>query len=704
MTTLDAAAALDGVAKRLETGCADLTPELTAIAREHAVQQLSGVPPTFVQAIWGEGHPYAHDLGPPELARITDAELCEFIGAHYSASAATLVITGAIGPSLPAQIDARFGGIEASTVRPQPPVTPVAPTGSRQRRVIWGLDRPTAAVAYAIPAQGDQDDYIVDLAIRRIQAWADERKVELHVAVVGGRRGRALVLGVPADHESDLERAHEKLHDLLAVAYVRVDEDVAETASDDQLVEAQALDDPFQRGGVIADLVAAGRKLDLLRRQHAFATAKSPRPWILEHITNGSPRMLDLIPAVANGGQAIEALADPATAIDRALAGAYAPGDPVAPQPLPLRPLDRPFEDYTLANGLRVVLAADVGATTVDVRLVFPVGANDDPSPGIAMRAAAELQVDDGFSAGPDARDRVTWYATTAIERNDVEVTDTSTHFRAVGFAALGDWHVFSIGWHVIKGTYELSALKPFSRHYAPRGATLIVSGGFDRAVVRPIIERWFGSWTGSKQAPPRAAVDRSHRVVAFEPGPRAEEQSVQVTLAYPPSRPVNTGAATLLASVLQLRLAAATRAGAQITVGFDLRDSRLHVTAEIDPDDAAAVAHVIATEVAQLRASGASTSELEHARQRALAHALATEVGTSGRARQLEDAVIMRHAPNDDSMITQLRAMAADDVTEVARLLIDPATVRVAVRAPKGLSANVLTGLGIDPKTADKR
>ncbi|HEX7703218.1 MAG TPA: insulinase family protein [Kofleriaceae bacterium] len=701
-TTLDVPAALEQAARRLETTCSDLTPELTAIARDHALQQLIGTPPAFVQAVWGEGHPYGHDLGAPELARITDAELCDFIGAHYAPSAATLVVTGAIGPEVVGQLEARFGSIKPGVAHAQPPVTPITPTSRRERRVIWGLGKPTAALAFVIPARGDQDDYIVDLALRRIQSWADQRKIDLHVAVVGGRRGRALVLGIEANREGDLEKAHDKLHDLLQVSYVGVDGEVADLSSDDQLVEAQALDDPFQRGAVIADLVAAGRRLDLLRRVRGFAGAKSPREWIRDHLASGPARMLDLIPAVSNGGQSIEALADPATAIDRTLAGAFSPADSAAePPPQPLRPLDRPIEDYKLPNGLRVLFAADPGATTLDVRLVFPVGANDEPSPGIAMRAAADLQVDDGFAAGPDARERVSWYANSAIERNDIEVTNTSTHFRSVGFAALGDWHVFSIGWHVIKGTYELAALAPFRRHYAPKGATLIVSGGFDRAVLKPIIARWFGAWQTPKERPPLAVPNTSHRPVTYEPG---EMQSVQLELAYSPTKPVNTGAATLLASAIQLRLAQATRTGAQITVNFDLRDSRLHVTAEMDPGEAPAIAHVIAGELAQLRASGASASEISHARQRALAHTLATEISVSGRARQLEDAVIIKHSPNDDSLVTQLRAMAADDVTEAARLLIDPATLLVSVRSPKGVSTEVLRALGLNPATAERR
>ncbi len=523
VTTLDLPHALDLFARRLETTCADLTPELIATARTHAQQQLTGTPPAFVRAVWGEGHPYGHELGDP--AQVTPEQLCAFYTSHYGPANATLVITGPTSPELPAQIDARFGALASRALVAQAAVTPVVTTRQRVRQVVFGLRRPTAALAFSVPALGDQDDVMVELAIRRLSRWAEEHKAELHTVTLGGRRGRALVLGIEVEREADLAKAHERLSDILAEANHIDDEDTAESSAEDQLLEAQELDDPFARGSKIADLVASGRRVELLRKIHGFAAAKSPRPWIQDHLLGGA-RSLDLVPGGdVQTGVSIEALADPASAIDRTFTRV---GEVSAP---PLPALARPIEDYTLANGLRVLLAADPGATTMDVRLLFPVGIADEPAAGIATRAAAELQVNDGFDAGPDAKERVTWY-TTAVQHTDVDVTETATRFRAVGFAALGDWHLFSVAWHVINGTYELASLAAFKRHYVAKGATLIVSGGFDIAAVKPIIDRWYGAWPVPTQPPPHAVPPQrgSRRPITYESG---DPQSIELGLSY---------------------------------------------------------------------------------------------------------------------------------------------------------------------------
>jgi predicted Zn-dependent peptidase len=705
-SALDLDAALELAAHRLETSCDDFTPALLATARDRAQQQLTAIPPAFAQAVWGEGHPYAHELGTPELAAVPTAELCAFYTAHYAPSAATLVITGPVAADLPGTLEQRFGTVHDHALAPRGAITVITPTTQRMRHVVWGLGKPTAALAFQVPAQGDQDDLVPELAIRRIQQWAAEHKADLHAALVGGRRGRALVLAIEADSEAGLGRAHEKLRDILADANTVIEGDTSDATSDDQLLEAQALDDPFHRGAAIADLVASGRRVELLRRVRAFASSASPRSWIREHLTSSSAaRTLDLIPAVPGQGGPIDGLTEPGAMVDRDLADLYVPATPDVAVADPavgrLPPLDRSVEDYTLPNGLHVVLASDPIATTIDVRLVFPVGTHDDPAPGIALRAATELAVDDRVGADTAARDRLVWYGEKAVGHSDVDVSAATTRFRAVGFAALGDWHVFSVAWHVIRGSYEVARLEPFKRHYAPKGATLIVSGGFDRAALRPIIERWFGPWPTPKEPPPRAVPPTGpHHPVVYEPG---DLQSVDLVLSYGPAS-TSRGAAALLASVIQQRLAAVTRTTATLTAAFDPRDGTLVLNAQIDPAAAAPTARAIEGELAALRASGPTAVELASARRRVLAHALAAEIGVSGRARQLEIAVATHNAPNDDSALTELRATTADELVEAARLLIDPATLQVTVRSPKQATDAVLRALGLDPKLADRR
>ncbi len=291
-----------------------------------------------------------------------------------------------------------------------------------------------------------------------------------------------------ADREGQLGNAHDKLRDVLAQAY-HLDLGLApEVPADDLLETAQELDDITRRGERIAELVAAGREPDLARRVRDLAHPPNVRRWIREHLAEGSPRALDLIPA-GSGGVAIEALAEPASATTEVLFDA---AGELAAVPAAAREVS----EYQLESGLRVVLAPDREATTVDLRLVLPIGKAGEPAPGLALRAATELVPDDGYDAGPDAQKRIEWYVHRAVH-SDVDVTQHATQFRVVGLASIADWHLFALAWRVTTGRYKDFAvvLDQIRRRYGPQGATLLATGGFDPAMLRARIATWFGPW-----------------------------------------------------------------------------------------------------------------------------------------------------------------------------------------------------------------
>ncbi len=680
-TALDVEGALDRDARRLEATCADFTPERLAIARDEALLQLTGTPSSFVAAVWGAGHPYAHVLGDPALAGATADELCAFFKAHYGPAAATLVVTGALDADLMAKIRARFESIPRGTVVARAPVPAIAPAKKRQRAVVFGLARPTAAVAFSVPAPGDRDDLTAELAARWIATWDDK----VHVMLVGGVRGRAIVIAREADRENQLGDAHDKLHDLLAEAYQLGLGNAPEIGADELLEATQDVDDVERRGERIAELVSTGHAPDLIRRVQVLAAPPKVRQWIRDHLTEGSGRTLDLIPA-GPGGLPIEALADPASSTTEVLFDATGELPPVPP-------MRRATTDYTLENGLRVVLAPDSDAITVDVRLVLPIGKADEPAPGLALRAAAELESDDGYDAGPDAQHRLVWYAHHA-GHTDADVTRTTTQLRIVGLATLADWHVFELGWHVTTGHYKdfSAVLDQIWHRYGPRVATWIASGRFDPIVIRARVATWFGGWR------PQPVAAAPHVAPTAPPRPEVTETAgaevVDLWIAYEASE-VDRAAARLLASVVRNRLAATTRTSATIAVELDPRDRRLTLAAQIDPSAAAQTAAQIGAELDQLRVTPPSTDELDRARRHALSAALAAEIGPSGRGRQLEAAILANEpltAPDHD--LDALRTLTPDDVRTAATLLLDPARATIDLHGPPNISTPILAAL----------
>ena len=682
-TAIDLEPALEREARRLAATCEDFTPERLAIARAEASLQLAGIPASFVEAVWGAGHPYTRVLGDLSSMNAELDELCAFFHAHYAPSAATLVVTGAFDGGMMDRIRARFGAIPRGTVVPRAPIAPVQASPRRIRAVVFGLAHPTAAVAFAAPAVGDADDVTVELAARWIASWDDQT----HVMLVGGRRGRAIVIAREADRESELGAAHDRIRETLANAYQRALGDAPEIAADERLEAAHELVDVEHRGERIAHLDKPGQTPDLIRRVQALAQPPKVRQWIREHITDRPTRSLDLIPAAPGSGGPVEALAEPASATSEVLFDAR--GD------LPAVPAaHRDVTDYTLGNGLRVVLAPDRGATTVDVRLILPVGKADEAAPGLALRAADELVPDDGYEAGPDAQQRMAWYARHPV-RNDVDVTQTTTQLRVVGLATLADWHVFAVAWRVTTGRYKDfgTVLDQIRRRYGPQGATLIVSGGFDPARIRDRIVTWLGAWH-----PRVAAVATPRGVTSGPPRPEVVEVAnadvVELALGYEAAT-VDRGAARLLASVVRDRLAAATRTSATITVDFDPRDRRLEIGAQIDPSAGAPTTATIYAELERLRAEAPAADELDRARRHALAAALVTEIGASGRARQLEAAILAKEPLTDsDRDLDALRTLTPDDVRTAATILLDPAHASIELRGPPNTTAPILAAL----------
>jgi predicted Zn-dependent peptidase len=230
----------------------------------------------------------------------------------------------------------------------------------------------------------------------------------------------------------------------------------------------------------------------------------------------------------------------------------------------------------------------------------------------------------------------------------------------------------------------------------------LIVSGGFAPAALKPAIERWFGPWQNPSQPAPKGIGDRPRRVVVID---AKEAESFDLELAFAAKREVKAGTGRLLAAALQQRLALALRTSATTDVAFDARDGRLLVTAQIDPGAVSQVVGALAKALELVRTNGLAPAEVEHARRQAIALALAAEVGASGRARELEDATARTHPATDDTPLTELFAATADDVTDTARRLLDPATRAVTTRSVrKEHSIDAMHALGMDPAQIESR
>ncbi|HEY3805038.1 MAG TPA: insulinase family protein [Kofleriaceae bacterium] len=684
-TAVDLDSALELAAKRLETTCDDFDPYALDAAREHATTALTGVPPTLTSAVWGFGHPYGHGLGDPHaLAAITTDDACAFYRANVGPASAVLVVTGAFDDHFADRLRARFSRIAKRELARRAPI-PELPAG-KQRVTVWGLAKPTAALAFAVPAHDAPEQVIAELAAREIQTWDKD----LHVALVGGRRGRALIIALEGDRESDLPRLHDKLNDLISRSYSLDVDSHSNATSEDSLDAAMLLDDPFARGADVADLVAAGGVVERLDRAKSWTMIRVTYHWMRLHVAEGKPHVLDLIPAQPASGGSIELLADPATTTSKGLAAATAP---IAA--IPTRAIARPVIDYTLDNGLRVVLAPDPLSTIVDARLVLPVGSRDEPEPGAATRAALELEGADpsDWSGG----EHVLWYAKHESIQ-DATVTPERTRFRVVGFAGLAEWHVWALAYRVTTGRYEngTGALARWKTHYVPRGATLIVSGGFDPAAIRTTIERWLGPWRAIDPRPLAHTADPTKPLVEV-----ADDKSLALELGYTASA-VSPAAGLVVAAIADRRIAAATRGAMDASTSYDAIDRRIAIEGELDPAGIDQALPAIDRELASLRSDAVPDRELERARRAVIAMRLGSTLPASGRARDLEErALTGEPLQGPDPIVAEVEKLTADDARAAAAALFDRASRSVAVHATRPDGVHVLRTLGIDPNAA---
>lgn len=666
-TTLTLDAAIEAEAHRLELTC----DQLIAPGLDRAHGEIAAHPRAtpLATAIWGAGHPYAPAaIERSAAAAPTSDELCAFYRDHYVPAAATLVVTGPVDAGLLSRLRSRFERLPARAVAARAPVAPVRIEHVQQR--VRGLA--TALAARVVPID-PEDDIIAQLAARRIASW-DEH---LHAFVTGGRRARALVVA--------FEGSRSRLDELLQRANQLSEDDADGLAAEDFLDEQLHLEDVLLRAQAIADDLAEHRHVDRLRRLRTLRGVSKLRIWIRDHVTNAQARVLDLVPD-GPASAPVEDLGVAPVIVDDDRPTATTSYAPLAAAPR--------IEQWTLANGLHVILAPMPGTATVDVRLVLPVGTRQEPTPGVAQRAAAELIMDTGGELGLGESKKLGFYRA-SHSRSEIAVTGTTTRFRFAGPAWLADYHVFIASWLMTTGHYEsdtASTLDPMRRFYGPRGAQLIVAGAFDPGPMHAKISTWFDAWSGGDPIPPPAPRSRTEAV-----GITDTANNVELGINYAQGA-TPRAEATLLAQVLDLRLRMALDAFAVVQASYDGRgDGEIVIHGDVDPGATGLAGQALAGETLSMCARPVAPAELDHAIRRVVAARLEASSVVAGRARQLEETAATPAVIEQE--LARLPNVHPDEIVTACQRSLGPDNRRVVARGPHGSVAILLAAMGIDPR-----
>ena len=780
-------------AQRLEARCdaiddAAFARERDVVLEEEAERSsaLRDVIIAVDSALWGPGHPYARPVGSREVAAATKAEACAFYDAHYTADRAVMVVSGNFEPEvLQQRLGLRFGPITKKAAGP-----PVALTAPRLdgtvTRLTADIDRPIALVYLPAPSWGAPDEPVHDMLLigLNFELTALDRETDWVVSAgasyAGDGRMRVVMIAIETATAGDLERAVDAALARGRRLYRDDDDDGHHDDDDDdddrevnrfraaargqlQTRTIERFDRLDGRGAWLADfLTYAGHYEFMLANLHGLDAVTGEA--LVETASQLFDRKRAHLALVEPSGSATTSARElvAASAQDYDLAPWRTAIDPAEAQrtlnvPRGTTPLA--VDDYTLANGLRVLLYPDLVSPIVDARLVYPSGTVDDPPgrPGTATLATGLLRHDYNRRYAPRTIALLQWVTGlgTQLERG---TGPHVTMFSSRGLAVFADWHVWRLSWLLDQGVYpkddvvaarrdlreaevaddrspaalgfrkylygerhplarpvptadELAAI-PIDEltawrqaRFATQGATLIVTGGFKRAAMRKVIGELFGPWAAGTPAPTTRLPPP-----APQPGPRwlrrDDDRLTQVTLHVGLAARSDPGrdraARMVLTEMIEDRLRLVREgmgASYGVTVGYDhLRGGlALDIETALDPRRAPAAVKAVLDELAALHGGRADlAADFARARRRVFARTLASRTDATSVAQDLMWMVANQLSVGElNGLAGAVGRLTPAQVAAVAAADLDPARMVVMVEGRIGPVDAVLTALG---------
>jgi zinc protease len=718
------------------------------------------------RTLWGQDHPYAR--GNHEVAEVTRDEACRFFDSYYAPDRLTLVVTGDFDPDRIAYaIGKRFSEITRQSSAERTAVQAAGLTGTRSRHQA-DVDQAVALVFFPAPSWGSKDAVLHELALSRLRqvlAQADRRHSwirDVSVSTLGAGRAQLLRVAITVDAPERLGSAVEELFSRAPSMF----EDVGPYQGANLLGRLQtgymtSYESFTDRGAWLADYLTYTQhngfmvpELETLASTTMVEADRYARTRFVpekSHIALIEPS--GKVVAAAQGGVASGREPD--------LAPWRAPVDRLEAQrpiPAPTMRARSKADEMILANGLRVLLAPDPSSALIDARLVFPHGSASDPRDrrGLASAAAHLLEPDSGRRYHIADALMLEWGMSVGTQ-HDLEVHETSTVFKIRGSANKADWHVWRLQWIIDQWVYRSYSVDIFredavqasaededpagalslqllfgaehpyairgpadddwswltweeleryrAAYYVPRGATLIVSGGFELEPMREHIRTLFEPWADAAVAPPVLVP-----VAQPTPGPSwvgtrdPSRTQVELMVAFATSSaPDREQAARLVLREMITDRLRIVREGMGASYGVEVSYAAgsggglLYASSALEPSRAAKAAKAIVSEFEALRTgAGAMAEEFVRARRRALAAVLADAAGVTAVADELEYAV-RRGLPLNhfDQLALAISKVTPAEVAAVAAADLDRRRMVVSVTASPGRLDEVMTGLG---------
>jgi zinc protease len=732
----------------------------------------------LLRTAWGEHHPYARSISTREVAGVTRDEACQFITRHYTPDRLMLVVTGDFDAEQLAQnMGKRFAQIKRPSEARRASVQGASLRGTRSRHKA-DVDDAMAIVFFPAPAWGSQDAALHEYSLkqlRRVMNRADSEEdwiTGVGVTTQGDGQARLVVVMVSVDEPHRLNDAVDAIFERAPTMFAEVGPYEAASLLSQLRNDYVASYESFEkRGAWLADYLTYTQH-DGFMMSELDALAQTTLPDVDQYAQKNFVRSTSHIALIEPSGK-------PATATSTAVASGreldlepwHAPADPLEAQrpiPAPVKRVRHALEEMTLDNGLRVLLAPDPTSVLVDVRLVFPHGSASDPADRRGRAAAAATLLE----TNPHRRFRVgdvfllEWGFSVGTQL-DRDVYETSTVFSARGSSNRADWHVWRLLWLIDQCNYlddsvddfrddiirastddvdpadaltqqllfgaghpyatplptgdEWSWLTPDEleryreTHYVPRGATLIVTGGFEVEAMRQHVRTLFEPWEDSAAEPlvpvPTARPATGPSWIGTRDASRTQV-GLEVAFATASDPDQDKAARLVLREMVRDRLRIVREGmgasyGVQVAYNMGTGGGAFYIQSDLDPGRAAKAATAIVSELEALRAkAGDMAEEFVRARRRVLATALADAAGVTAVADELEY-VARRGLPVNhiDQLALAISKVTLADVATVAAADFDPRRRVVSVTAAPERVEALMSALGAtDPRIFEKQ
>jgi len=398
--------------ERMRLDCERLSEPMFERERDVVASEIRqrGIDPlrtALARAIYGAKHPYARPVGGTlrALETMTRLDVCEFWTRYYGPSSAILIVAGNVDEDhVDDLVSEAFGPLKNPPLAPRAPL-PSPDFGARTVRLKGNVDKPMAFLAFPAPVFADRENvyasYLREDLEERVAGLVEASEGLTDSAVIrfGGARMPVYVVMLEGETKKALSFGVEGVFRRAKRLASDVDPMSIKLSAPNRMTRLLLRTEPVsERALWYADYAQYSRHPGFVAKALDNQMNVTSR-----HIRSRARGFLDkkrsVLVYVVPGGK--EKLSQSEELFDEGEAGDFEYDIPewsvrvdpdevdraVEVPALPVRP--RAIE-FTLDNGLEVVLVPDLSYPVVDARLVLPVGSLDEPKgkPYLAHLAA----------------------------------------------------------------------------------------------------------------------------------------------------------------------------------------------------------------------------------------------------------------------------------------------------------------------------